>query len=99
MPLEARTQMVSFRLTPDERDRFRELCLANGLPSISEMARIAIKMMFGNPRASANLGVEFRVAELETRVAFLFAEIRKLSRAMPSEARASASGPALLNRP
>lgn len=69
--------MVSFRLTPEEHARFRELCLAHGLPSVSAMARAAIKMMFGDPAPRESF--ESRLAELENRVAFLTAELQKLT--------------------
>jgi hypothetical protein len=77
MPLESRSHMVSFRLTREEHDRFRELCLSHGLPSISEMARAAIKMMFGDP--APHQSFESRLADLETRVAFLTTELQKLT--------------------
>ena len=77
MPPESRSHMVSFRLTREEHDRFRELCLAHGLPSISEMARAAINMMFAERKPYDRF--ESRLAELETRVHFLTAELQKLS--------------------
>ncbi len=78
MPLESRSHMVSFRLTREEHDRFRSLCLSHGLPSISEMARVAVNLMFGEPAAPRE-SFASRLADLENRVAFLAIELQKLT--------------------
>jgi hypothetical protein len=75
--------MVSFRLTPEEHDRFRELCLAHGLPSISEMARAAINLMFADHTPPHSF--ESRLADLETRVHFLTAQLQKLTQDPPPQ--------------
>jgi hypothetical protein len=72
--------MISFRLTADEYQRFRELCYSQGIRSVSEMARAAIKTMFTQPgRTSEETALETRVAELEGRFHLLASEVRKLS--------------------
>jgi hypothetical protein len=78
--------MVSFRLTREEHDRFRELCLAHGLPSISEMARAAINMMFAEPGHAPDETLTSRLTQLETRVDSLAAQIQKLTQ--PSDVHA-----------
>ena len=80
MALESRSHMVSFRLTRAEHDRFRSLCISHGLPSISEMARVAIKLLFGEPSA-ARESFASRLAEIENRVDFLTIELQKITHA------------------
>ncbi len=49
MSLDPRSRMISFRLTADEYDKCRELCFAQGLRSVSEMARAAINLLLQQP--------------------------------------------------
>jgi hypothetical protein len=71
--------MISFRLTAEEYDRFRELCYSNGIRSVSEMARAAINMMLSQPSRVPQEALESRVAELESRLRLLSLEIKKLN--------------------
>ena len=71
--------MISFRLTAEEYDRFRELCYSNGIRSVSEMARAAINMMLSQPARAPQEALEARVAELESRLRLLSLEIKKLN--------------------
>ena len=71
--------MISFRLSAEEYDRFRELCFAHGIRSVSEMARAAINMLLQQPARAPEEALEARVAELEGRLHMLALEIRKLS--------------------
>jgi Arc/MetJ-type ribon-helix-helix transcriptional regulator len=79
MSLESRSRMISFRLTAEEYDRFRELCYSNGIRSVSEMARAAINMMLSQPARAPQEALESRVAELESRLRLLSQEIKKLN--------------------
>ena len=40
-----RSKMVSFRLSPAEYSRFRQVCAAKGVRSISDLARVAMTMV------------------------------------------------------
>lgn len=71
--------MISFRLTAEEYDRFRELCYSHGIRSVSEMARTAINMMLSQPGRAPQETLETRVSELESRLHLLSMEIKKLS--------------------
>jgi hypothetical protein len=71
--------MISFRLTAEEYDRFRELCYSNGIGSVSEMARAAINLMLSQPARAPREALETRVSELESRLHLLSLEIKKLS--------------------
>ena len=70
--------MISFRLTAEEYDRFRELCSTSGIRSVSELARAAINSLLNEPTSASQETLEYRVAELENRVNLLRLEFRKL---------------------
>jgi hypothetical protein len=69
--------MVSFRLTADEYDRFRELCSNCGTRSVSELARAAINSLLKQSAQIPRDALESRVSELEGRVNMLRSEFRK----------------------
>ena len=71
--------MISFRLTAEEYDRFRELCFTQGIRSVSEMARAAINLLLQQPARVPEESLESRVAELEGRLHLLSLEIKKLN--------------------
>lgn len=99
MSFESRSRMISFRLTSEEYDRFRELCYKNGIRSVSEMARAAINIMLAQPGRAPQEALETRVAELESRLHLLSSEVKKLSHhAAQSPARSLTIAPALPNR-
>ncbi len=78
MSVESRSRMISFRLTAEEYDRFRELCYSNGIRSVSEMARAAINLMLSQPKRAPHEALETRVSELESRLHLLSQEVKKL---------------------
>ncbi len=78
MPLESRSRMISFRLTAEEYDRFRELCFAHGIRSVSEMARAAINMLLQQPARAPQEALESRLAEVEGRLNMLSLQIKQL---------------------
>jgi hypothetical protein len=71
--------MISFRLSAEEYDRFRELCSTCGTRSVSELARAAINSLLKAPDHVPAEALEARVAELEGRVNMLRLEFKKLS--------------------
>jgi hypothetical protein len=70
--------MISFRLTADEYDRCRELCFAQGLRSVSEMARAGIHLLLQHPDKAPQEALEHRVSELEGRIHILGLELKKV---------------------
>jgi N-methylhydantoinase A/oxoprolinase/acetone carboxylase beta subunit len=78
--------MISFRLTAEEYDTFRELCFTQGIRSVSEMARAAMHLLVQQPARVPKEALESRVAELEGRVHVLALEIKKLNHAAISKA-------------
>ena len=92
----SRNRTISFRLTAEEYDRIHELCYANGIPSISEMARTAINMLLQQPTRASEKGLESRVAQVESRLQMLSLEVKKLNqsaRKITSQSAVSAVGP------
>jgi hypothetical protein len=91
--------MVSFRLTADEYDRFRELCSTCGTRSVSELARAAINSLLKQRAQVPREALESRVTELEGRVNMLRSEFRKLRQDGSSQAsnEATATMPERLN--
>ncbi len=79
MAAEPRDRTVSFRLTKEEHQRFRELCFTNGVRSVSDMVRTGIYLLLQQPARVPHEALEARVAELESRLHLLSLEIRKLS--------------------
>jgi len=71
--------MISFRLTEEEHERFRQLCFTHGLRSVSELARVAMNQYFEQPARISQDAVESRVVELENRLRLLSIEIQKIS--------------------
>ena len=76
--LESRNKMISFRLSEEEYDRFRDLCFSQGIRSVSEMARTAINMLLQQPARAPQENLESRVSELEGRVHILALELKRL---------------------
>jgi hypothetical protein len=79
--------MISFRLTAEEYEKFRDLCFTHGVGSISEMARAAINMLVQQPARAPQEALEYRVAELEGRMHLLALELKKLNQDGPVSAR------------
>ena len=71
--------MISFRLSAEEYDRFRELCFTHGIRSVSEMARAAINMLLEQPARAPQESLEVRVSELEGRLHLLSLELKRLA--------------------
>jgi Arc/MetJ-type ribon-helix-helix transcriptional regulator len=66
--------MISFRLTDEEYDSFRRLCVSRGLRNVSELVRTAVNQLIdqAGPDLDPPLPeVVVRVATLESRLADL----------------------------
>lgn len=69
--------MVSFRLTAEEYEKFRELCFTQGIRSVSEMARAGLNMLLQQPARAPQESLESRVTDLEARLHLLALELKK----------------------
>jgi len=74
--------MISFRLTDEEYERFRRLCLARGLRNVSELVRTAVNQMLETLESGpvTHSEIEFRVGRLESQVADLNLAVAKIER-------------------
>ncbi len=79
MSLESRNRMVSFRLSAEEYEKFREFCFTSGIRSVSEMARVAINTLVQEPGRAGRESLEARVSDLEGRLHILALEIKSLN--------------------
>lgn len=80
MPIKARSKMISFRLSAEEYDHFRELCYSQGIRSVSELARAAVNRLVRDPDPlhAAGEAMESRVANLEAQLQTLALELRRI---------------------
>jgi hypothetical protein len=70
--------MISFRLTAEDYERFREMCLSCGTRSVSELARAAINSLLNQQKPAPQETLEYRVMELEGSVNMLRSEFKRL---------------------
>jgi hypothetical protein len=79
LPIESRSRMISFRLTEEEHERFRQLCFTHGIRSVSELARVAMNNYFVQPTRVPQDAIESRIVELENRLHLLALEFQKIN--------------------
>jgi len=74
--------MISFRLTDEEYERFRRLCLERGLRNVSELVRTAVNQMLETLESGPvqRSEIEFRVGRLESQVADLNLALARIER-------------------
>lgn len=82
MSTSSKTRMVSFRLTPDEYDSFRELCFTHGLRSFSELARVGVNLLLEKSADTPQRALEARVGIIEARMRMLAMKIDRLDKSM-----------------
>ena len=70
--------MISFRLTQDEYEKFRQVCFTHGIKSVSEIARAAINLLLQEPIPAPNKPIESRGAERVARVDLLVLDKNRL---------------------
>ena len=74
-----RTRIVSFRLSEDEYDQIRAVCIANGVRSISDFARAATRHWALNlPNESEDL-IRTKMLRLDEKISELDGKFRKLN--------------------
>ena len=89
MSIDSRSKLVSFRMTEEEYERFREICYTKGIRNVSEMARAAITLLLQQPDRIAEGCLESRVNELEGRLQKLAGEVKRLQQSQPRTPTAS----------
>jgi len=71
--------MISFRLSAEEYEKYREFCFTSGMRSVSEMARAAINMLLQQPDRAPREALETRVSDLEGRLHMLSLEVKHIN--------------------
>jgi len=79
--------MISFRLTDEEYERFRRLCLERGLRNVSELVRTAVNQMLETLESGPvqRSEIEFRVGRLESQVADLNLAVEQMERRISAD--------------
>jgi hypothetical protein len=81
MAPDPRSRVISIRLTADEYACFRELCIAQGIRTLSEMARSAMQTMLQQSlHPPAEESIEARLTQLESRLRLLALEVKRLGK-------------------
>lgn len=83
-----KSKMVSFRLSQEEYQRFRALCAAQGVRSLSDLARTAMQKLVAAESRADPLSLE--VQDLRSQVRSLSLELERISEAV--EARSAHAG-------
>ncbi len=82
--------MISFRLSPEEYDRFLKLCSDRGVRSISDMARIALQKLVAGDADSDP--VSFEVSDLRTQIKTMANEVERLAEIVEGRKAKKAAG-------
>jgi hypothetical protein len=81
MAPDPRSRVISIRLTADEYACFRELCMAQGIRTLSEMARSAMQTMLQQSlHPLTEESIEARLAQVESRLRLLSLEVKRLGK-------------------
>ena len=75
-----RSKMVSFRLSADEYAKFRTICEARGIRSLSDLARTAMQRLASSQESPDPLWDE--VGVLRSQITFLATELDRLSKVL-----------------
>lgn len=82
-----KTKMISIRVSADEYRRLVDACQANNLPSVSDLARFAMRQVMDNTTvtpAAAHVALLKEVDALRERIAELTADLDALTQRVKS---------------
>jgi len=71
-----RDKMISFRLSNEEYDTYREACAKVGIRSLSELARAGMQQFFSNHNGR---DVDDKLRDLRHRIQFLSLELERIT--------------------
>lgn len=74
MAASGKSRMVSFRLSQQEYEQFRQICYTNGGRNVSELLRTAVGRLLAQKQAATGRDLEERIATLESQVQTLMTE-------------------------
>ena len=98
MPIRARSQMISFRLSDQEYEQFHQFCAARGTDSVSELVRAAVNKLVCDPTFSVDNLLESRVNKIDGQLHLLSLELKRLKQVASSELADSAVDGKLASR-
>jgi hypothetical protein len=75
--------MISFRLSAEEYEQFREYCQTRSTISVSELARTAVSRLVHDPTFLPDNLLETRVNELEGQLRLLALELKRVKEGTP----------------
>jgi len=78
-PPNRRTKVISIRVTTDEFNQLQDLCAARGVGTISQLARVAMRLLMVQENGNGKATVESRVNEIHDRMSALDHEVARLS--------------------
>lgn len=87
--IKPRTRLVYFRISEDEFNKFCGLCEAQGIRSLSELARLAVRSMLESGRTT---DLSERLSELERCILELNSHLRALPQVQENKPDADARG-------
>jgi hypothetical protein len=74
------TRIVTFRISEEQYERLKNLCLDHGAPSLSDLARAAMSRLLNEYTANGkDCTLESQLLDLQTRVRFLDTQFARLS--------------------
>ncbi len=97
MAIDSRSRMVSFRLTEEEYERFRRVCMSRGLRNVSELVRVAISRLMSD--ASPLEACPETASTIPSRLAALEAQLAELASHLYKMETRLGNGPASLSNP
>ena len=75
-----KSKIVTFRLTDEEYLQFKTLCVANGVRSVSEVARFAIGSVLHGDIALPDAHLRAQIRQLDDKVAVLDRKVEDIAR-------------------
>jgi Arc/MetJ-type ribon-helix-helix transcriptional regulator len=80
-----KTRMVSFRLSEEEFQSFRSVCISEGFGSFSELIRAAVQELIANRRGCSTEALRAAMERLHTRMEEVGRDVKRL-KTSPAEA-------------
>ncbi len=88
--LKRRSKMVSFRLSEEEYEGLKHICIAVGARSLSDIARDAVQRLLGNSTEATSEG-DVGLRRLHERVDALASEVKRLASLVDHRSTATAA--------
>ena len=84
-----RDKMISFRLSAEEYEAYKDACSREGMRSLSELARVGLQQMF---MGQQGISIDNRLNALRERIQFLATELERITAEVRRQDGARAEG-------